>query len=36
MTDPKTFGFRDRIKKPFSKEELGEVLERTTSGGGKR
>jgi CheY-like chemotaxis protein len=30
MTDPKAFGFKDKIRKPFTKEELGEVLERVT------
>ena len=28
MTDPQVFGFKDKIRKPFTKEELGEVLER--------
>ena len=28
MTDPQAFGFKDKIRKPFTKEELGEVLER--------
>ena len=32
MTDPQAFGFRDKIRKPFTKEELGEVLERVTGG----
>jgi CheY-like chemotaxis protein len=30
MTDPQAFGFKDKIRKPFTKEELGEVLERVT------
>ncbi|HMD68484.1 MAG TPA: PAS domain S-box protein, partial [Chitinivibrionales bacterium] len=32
ITDPQAFGFRDKIRKPFTKEELGEVLERVTGG----
>jgi PAS domain S-box-containing protein len=28
MTDPVTFGFKGKIRKPFTKEELGDVLER--------
>jgi PAS domain S-box-containing protein len=28
MTDPVAFGFKGKIRKPFTKEELGDVLER--------
>jgi signal transduction histidine kinase/CheY-like chemotaxis protein len=27
MTDPSAFGFREKIRKPFTKDELGDVLE---------